>query len=332
MTQIRQNEQDVEDERNVSSKNKENITPRSRLRAVGTATIHITSTHYWIVCILIGGVALACNLYQLSEQSLWFDEVLSVERARQSLPVLWQIIFATQPNMALYYIFLHFWLGFTSFLGLNPAEFVVRLPSAIFAALSSVMVFLLGRRFLGLAAGLVGAGLYLLNDLELVYAQETRSYALQLLLICITWYAFFAILTAEIRQKRWWTCYAIVTIVAIYTHLFSLLILAAQVVTLGGLALLPGPWRSKARQQLRSFLISLVGIFVFIIPLLYASRHGSKTGWLPIPQLRDIIRLFLIFCANSRVYLYLLLALCLLGLCAAIFAYRSWGVRLLSKD
>jgi len=247
------------------------------------------------------------------------------------LPVLWKIIFATQPNMAFYYIFLHFWLGFTSLLGLNPTEFVVRFPSAIFAALSSVMIFLLGRRFLGLAAGLVGAGLYLLNDLELVYAQETRSYALQLLLICITWYAFFAILTAESRQKRWWTCYAIVTIVAIYTHLFSLLILAAQVVTFGGLALLPGPWRSKARQQLRSFLISLVGIFVFIIPLLYASRHGSKTGWLPIPQLRDIIRLFLTFCANSRFYLYLLLALCLLGLCAAIFAYRSWGVQLLSK-
>ena len=233
--------------------------------------------------------------------------------------------------MAFYYIFLHFWLGFTSLLELNPTEFVVRFPSAIFAALSSVMIFLLGRRFLGLAAGLVGASLYLLNDLELVYAQETRSYALQLLLICITWYAFFAILTAESRQKRWWTCYAIVTIVAIYTQLFSLLILAAQVVTFGGLAFLPGPWRSKARQQLRSFLISLMGIFVFIIPLLYASRHGSKTGWLPIPQPMDIYLLFLTICANSRIYLYLLLALCLLGLCVAMFAYRSWGVRLLSK-
>ena len=118
---------------------------------------------------------------------------------------------------------------------------------------------------------------------------------------------------------------------AIYTQLFSLLILAAQVVSFGGLALLPGPWRSKARQQLRSFLISLVSIFVFIIPLLYASRHGSKTGWLPIPQPMDIYLLFLTICANSRIYLYLLLALCLLGLCVAMFAYRPWGVRLLSK-
>jgi len=165
MTQIRQKEQDVEDERKETSKNKENITPRSRLRAAGTATIHITSTHYWIVCILIGAIALACNLYQLGEQSLWFDEILSVERARQSLPVLLQIIFATQPNMALYYIFLHFWLSVTALPGLNPTEFVVRFPSAVFAALSSIVIFLLGRRFLGFIAGVVAAGLYMLNNL-----------------------------------------------------------------------------------------------------------------------------------------------------------------------
>ena len=330
MTQASGDLRKVEEEQDCTE-TREQATLLTRLQSMLLAASRFFASHYWILCVLIGGVALAFNLFRLGSKSLWFDEVLSVERARQSLPVLWQIIFATQPNMAFYYIFLHFWLGFTSLLGLNPTEFVVRFPSAIFAALSSVMIFLLGRRFLGLAAGLVGASLYLLNDLELVYAQETRSYALQLLLICITWYAFFAILTSESRQKRWWACYAIVTIVAIYTQLFSLLILAAQVVTFGGLALLPGPWRSKARQQLRSFFISLVSIFVFIIPLLYASRHGSKTGWLPIPQPMDIYLLFLTICANSRIYLYLLLALCLLGLCVAMFAYRSWGVRLLSK-
>ena len=330
MTQASGDLRKVEEEQDYTD-TREQATLLTRLQSMLLAASRFFASHYWILCVLIGGVALAFNLFRLGSKSLWFDEVLSVERARQSLPVLWQIIFATQPNMAFYYIFLHFWLGFTSLLGLNPTEFVVRFPSAIFAALSSVMIFLLGRRFLGLAAGLVGASLYLLNDLELVYAQETRSYALQLLLICITWYALFAVLSGESRQKRWWTCFAIVTILAIYTQLFSLLILAAQVVTFGSLLLLPGPWRSKARQQLRSFFISLVSIFVFIIPLLYASRHGSKTGWLPIPQPMDIYLLFLTICANSRIYLYLLLALCLLGLSVATFAYRSWGVRLLSK-
>src|SRR5205807_2506633 len=63
------------------------------------------AVRYWLFCLLVGGVALGFNLYRLGSQSMWFDEILSVERARQSLPTLLQIIWATQPNMALYYVF-----------------------------------------------------------------------------------------------------------------------------------------------------------------------------------------------------------------------------------
>src|SRR5579859_2700679 len=252
---------------------RENATPLARMQDIGPG-----ASQPWLLCILIGGAALGFNLFRLGSKSMWFDEILSVERARQSLPVLLRITFATQPNMALYYVFLHFWLNFTSLAGLNPTEFIVRLPSAVFAALSAVMIFLLGRRFLGLAAGLVGATLYLLNDLQLIYAQETRSYALQLLLICITWYALFAALTVESRQRRWWICFGVGTTLAIYTQLFSALILAAQVFAFGGLLLLRGPWQTKTRRQVRGFMLSLLGAFILSLPLLYASRHGSKTG------------------------------------------------------
>lgn len=328
MTQASHNLQTVTEADSVISASNETVTKLSRLRKSGVV---VSPYHYCILCLCIGGIALGFNLYRLGTPSMWFDEVLSVDRARQSLPVLMQIIFATQPNMALYYIFLHFWLSLTSLLGLNPTEIVVRFPSAVFAALSSIAIFLLGKRFLGFMAGLVAAGLYLLNDLQLVYAQQTRSYALQLLLICIAWYALLAALTVKTHQKRWWLCYGIVTVLAIYTHLFSLLILAAQVAAFAGLLLLPGEWRMKVRQQLRMFIASLVGIFVLIAPLLYASRHGGKTGWLPIPHPMDIYLLFLNISANSKIYLYLLLAFCILGLFVAIISYWLWGKQLLAQ-
>src|SRR5207244_637105 len=194
----------------------------------------------WLLYILIGVIALGFNLYRLGSPSIWYDEAFSVELARQPLPLLWHIIWGPEPNMELYYLFLHFWLGFTGFLGLHPIEFVVRFPSAVFAALSSVMVFLLGRCFLGITAGIVGAGLYLLDDLQLLYAQQTRSYSLQLLLVCIAWYALFVVLTQETPQKRWWACFIGATTLAVYAHLFSVLILLAQVVAFGGLLILPG--------------------------------------------------------------------------------------------
>ncbi len=290
---------------------------------------YISST--WLLCILIGAIALGFNLYRLGSPSIWFDEAFSVELARQPLPLIWHIIWGPEPNMELYYLLLHFWLGFTGFLGLHPTEFVVRFPSAICAALSSVMVFLLGRRFLGITAGIVGAGLYLLNDLQLTYAQQTRSYSLQLLLICIAWYALFTILSQSSHNKRWWVCYIAVTTLAIYTHLFTLVILLAQLTAFVGLLILPCTWRAIARKQLLAFIVSLVCISLLSIPMLLVSLHGSKTGWLPSPHLHDVYNLFLNISANSKIYMLLLFGFCALGLLVSMLVYLPQGKELLAQ-
>src|SRR2546421_1343121 len=159
------------------------------------ATLMKQLSSNWLLCGLLFIIAMCFNLYRLGVPGIWFDEAFSVELARQPLPLLWHIIFGLEPNMELYYLFLHGWLGLTALFGLHPTEIVVRLPSAIFAAASTIVVFLLGRRFLGLLVGLVGAVLYLLNDLQLIFAQQARSYSLQLLLICLAWFALLAALT-----------------------------------------------------------------------------------------------------------------------------------------
>src|SRR5215471_10883742 len=64
----------------------------------------------WLLCILVGVIALCFNIYRLGTSSIWFDEAFSVELARQPLPLLWHIIWGPEPNMELYYLFLHFWL------------------------------------------------------------------------------------------------------------------------------------------------------------------------------------------------------------------------------
>ena len=148
-------------------------------------------------------LALVFDLYRLGVPGLWFDETFSVELARQPLPVLTHIIFGPEPNMEIYYLFLHFWLDGLHWLGLAPGEFLVRLPSAFFAAGSVVLVFSLCRRFLGLGTGLLAAVLYLLNIQQLTYAQQARSYSLQFLLLCAGWYALFSLLTCTEKKTIW---------------------------------------------------------------------------------------------------------------------------------
>ena len=285
----------------------------------------------WVLSPFLFTLALGFNLYRLGTPSIWFDEAFSVELAKQPLPLLWHIIFGLEPNMELYYLLLHGWLAVTGMLGQHSTEFVVRLPSAIFAALSTVVVFLLGRRFLTMPAGLVAAGLYLLNDLQLVYAQQARSYSLQLLLTCIAWYAFFAAITGESYAKRWWMCYIGATTLAVYTHLFSLFILLAQLCFFGGMLLLSKPWepwRSKMRRQVLWLFISLAAIDVLIIPVLLVGLQGSKTGWLLAPHLRDIALLLLSISGDSKIYLFALVACCIAGLFLATLAYFSRSISL----
>src|ERR1700730_761704 len=145
---------------------------RTRVFRVYTVQRVLALTGKWMVPVCLLLLALGFNIYRLGVPSVWFDEAFSVELASQRLPLLWHIIFGLEPNMQLYYLFLHAWLGLTGLLGLHATEFVVRFPSAIFAALCTLVVFFLGQQFLGSPVGLVAASLYMLNDLQLIYAQQ----------------------------------------------------------------------------------------------------------------------------------------------------------------
>ena len=275
----------------------------------------------WATGGMIFVTALCFNFYRLGTPSVWYDEAFSVELAGQPLPLLWHIIFGPEPNMELYYLFLHYWLIFTSSLGLHATEFVVRFPSAIFAAFSTLVVFAIGQRFFGTFTGMLGAALYLLNGLQLTYAQQTRSYSMVLLFICIAYYAIFSILASKKPTKRWWIIYVVTWALAVYTHLFSLLILLSQLIALGGIILLPNRWRCQARNQLISLFISFGSIFILIIPMLVESLHGSKTGWLPIPHFHDIYHLFDTISNYNKAYLYVFMIFCGISLFAILIIY-----------
>jgi uncharacterized membrane protein len=263
-------------------------------------------------------LALSLNLYRLGSPGIWFDEAFSVELARQPLPLLLRLIFGPEPNMELYYLFLHFWLRFTGFLGFDPIEVVVRFPSAIFAALGAVIVFALGRRFLTTFAGLFAALLYLVNDAQLIYAQQVRSYSLQLMLICLSWYALLCALTSAHRRSYWWAGYVLSTVLAMYAHLFSLLIVVAQVGVVAGLMALPGQWRPQTRSRVAPILVSLTCIGVFSLPMLSVSLQGPQTGWLAKPGLHDVLSVFYSFVGYQKVYLLALLSGCALCVIALV--------------
>src|SRR5689334_7979784 len=96
--------------------------PRNAARAPVRQRLLRVLTANWLLGLLVFGGALFFDLHNLGTPSIWFDEAFSVELARQPLPLLWHIIWGPEPNMELYYLFLHFWLGLTGLFGLHPVE------------------------------------------------------------------------------------------------------------------------------------------------------------------------------------------------------------------
>lgn len=266
----------------------------------------------WLLPLALLITALSFHLHSLGGPGLWFDETFSVELARQPLMRVWQAIWGPEPNMALYYLLLHFWLRGTALLGFAPNEFIVRLPSALCVTVSTYVVFRFGWRYLGSVCGTVAALLYLLNYWILTYAQQTRAYALQLLLLCLSWYALTQFYTLAHARKRWLGLYVAATTLAIYAHLFSLLVFAAQITAMVGLLILPGPWQSSARRGWKTAGGALLAVIALSAPILLASRGGAKTGsWLPIPQWHDLFNLLQSITNGDRLLGYLILFVCL---------------------
>ncbi len=285
-------------------------------------------------CLLLFSLALGLNLYRIGGPSLWFDEILSVARAWQPLPVLFKIISTTQPNMALYYVLLHFWLSAIDHAGFSATEALVRLPSAFFSAAGSLVLYFLARRFFSARLAFFTTLLYILNTLQLTYAQETRSYALQLLLILCSWYALCVLLSSELtrgRARAWWLVFVLTSALAVYSQLFSGLVLCAQVGTVALLCVVPTAWRTRARRQLSPLILNCAWIGVLIAPLLYASRVGPKTGWLPVPGPADLAHLFLTVSSQNRLFLLLAAPAILLGLCAGLLTAFPQGRRSLLR-
>ena len=220
--------------------------------------------------------------------------------------------------MILYYLVLKAWLGLTALLGLAPSELVLRLPSGSFAVAAAIVVYLLGRRLFGPIAGLVAAGLYLSNFLQMGVAQLARSYSLELFLLAISWYALFAALDARATTRRWWAVFVAASALAVYANLFSGLVLLSEAAALVLLVGVPGQWRERIRASIRPAVVSFVLVAVLIAPIaLDAALHGGPV-WLAPVGLHVITGFLLAIGGGSRRYELLVFGIATLGFLAAL--------------
>jgi len=223
--------------------------------------------------LLLLGFILLCGallrFYNLSLESLWRDETISVYLAKQPL---WDVLRnrADKSHAPLYFLLLKPWVAL-----FGDSEFAVRSMSAVAGLLAVPMIAITGSAlFRDRRVGLLAAALLCISPLHVEYSQETRMYALAVLLALCSTHFLFELLREPTRRR--WICYLAATIVLIYEHNSAWFIVGIHNCIVLLRALL---FKEKRGPSLRRWGLAQLGLVACFVP--WMIMLSVYEGWEP---------------------------------------------------
>lgn len=218
------------------------------------------------------GANLAVKLLWLGTNELSHDEPFTVMMAHRT----WADLFgqlAGENNPPLHFVLMKLWAAVVP---LDAAW--LRVPSAVFSALTVWPLFLLARSLGGLRMALIAALLFTFNTHLFGLGHEVRAYSLfALLAVTATWQLW----RMAHRQRRSGLWYAVVAIPLVYTHFFGWLVVGLHLLFVLLLADIR-PARKRFLQVAGLVLVSYLPYATTFIGRLGTSvEHGT---WLVAPE------------------------------------------------
>jgi mannosyltransferase len=257
---------------------------------------------------LITVTAAVLRLHALTAKSFWFDEGVSVGIARLDWYNFIRILWRREANMSLYYLLLRAWLH------VGAGDGVVRSLSVLFGVAAVPALYLLGRRLFGSRIALTAGALLCVNSYHVRYSQEARSYALTVFLCILSSLYLLKILEVPSRRNRF--AYIFFSVLAVYGHFFSGLVLLAQWLSLRFLE--PQAVPKETRKIWVPIALAVSPAIAFI-----ASTGAGPLAWIPRPGLAALWRLALYLTGNGGPLLVFLYAGACIGAMVGHVRWRS---------
>lgn len=220
-----------------------------------------TARRRWAIvgCLVL---AAALRFVDLGRQSLWIDEVLSLESAARPLDAL---AFEPDGHPPLYHLFLK--VG-----GLcSGSELRGRVLSAAFGTATVALLIVVGTRMFGANAGLLAGVLLALSPLHVWYSREGRMYALAALLAVAS--SACLVEAVERGRGRDWLAYGATVVLGIASHYFMAGVAVAQ----GLFVLLDGPARRRGFLPLLLVTLGVLAGGALALPVIGVDRTVDWT-------------------------------------------------------
>lgn len=242
-------------------------------------------------------IAFVWKLFYAGQRDLCLDEPYSVFNAQKSLGEIWKISASGEPTPPLFMLLLHFWM---KIVGLEPAA--LRILPLLFNAATVIFLYLIGKRFFSIWAGLVAAGLFIFSTFHFYHGIEARAYSLFVLAASSALY-YFLLFTEDTKNHKALTGLIISNVLMIYTHHFSWFVILSEFLTCFFYV-----------RSFRSFLKLMIPIlatvigFAPMIPIIFKQfKKSTRIGtWLNPPRKEDFLNQIQAFLNHKEVYMLLL--------------------------
>lgn len=181
-----------------------------------------------VLLALVVLAATAIRLTWLDSAPLWWDEFVTLGRAKMSLADLWRSLSHQGPSDVsldssppLLHIVIHYVLA----LG-GTTDAWVKTPSVLFGVAGVLVLYPLGGRLLGGRSGLYAAALLGFSLFHIHYSREARPYALYIFLALASLWLLLRAL--EYNRSRDWVVYTLTAAAMLYSSYLGAASLAAQ--------------------------------------------------------------------------------------------------------
>lgn len=226
----------------------------------------------------LGGISTALLSFLLiGTRNYFYDEIATILVTRSFATMIHDFTYY-EGNMWIYYLLMYFWLH----LGTNEA--IVRSLSAIFAIATIFPLFYLTKLLFDSKAARIVMLLFPVNIFFIQNAQNARSYSALLFLTTLSSYLFLQYIRTGVKKYVW--MYILMSVFAVYAHVFALLVIATHFLSLVFL---------HKRNGWKRILIAIPIMLLFFLPLFSVpSAHGDQINWIAKPAIKNLIGTYII--------------------------------------
>jgi mannosyltransferase len=266
--------------------------------------------------LLLFVAAAVLRIANLAAKPFWFDECFSAELARLDWRNVLHLLWWREANMSLHYVLLRAWLRILAAFGVNTfndSEFLIRSLSVVIAVSTLPAIYWLARLLYDRRVALIAAALFTFNAYSVRYSQEARGYALFLLLTTLS--SGFLIRWLGRPVRGYLASYAVVSVLAVYAHLYAVLLIAAHWIVLRWIG---APFVGSAEENAglrwriqRAW--KTIGIAVLPLLIFVAKTGAGPLRWIRRPDLHHLVKFVEHFCGSDGWALAVIYALAIIS-------------------